>query len=441
MRRAVAATLIVGLVCPAAFAKRKKKEPEPVAEVDPKDSQCPDTPPYGFVLEKAWASGSRAEALQAARDKARAILIDSATAGYDDLQRAAVIRNIRPWKDGLYIEPERKGEPGSACAAVAIRKDLLNQIEGQYGAFADSLDTLAAGIREQAGDQPLVLQPPRWSSGCPSSELGQALAAQLKLRLVGTEIRKTQVFQEVVAADEGETEAPPKATQVAMFPELWLELAPRRTSVTLSAQLREPSAQADRLLGGFEFPSSLFGIEPDERGVCHDEAVLGLERGRLVGADGLTVQVNFPTDDGVVCEGQKVPWGLATNMPAQVWLFSVAADGQAWFIWPVGGASGQVNGVVDLGTMDIARLPEGGDERFVAVALPRGTTWGATQGWSSESCRLPVALDELTWPAGTAIGSEVFTVASAGQGDCPAAEAYSPEEMLDYLSNLPECGR
>ena len=420
------------LVCATAHAKRRPQEAaEPVVPVVDEDP-CPTTPPYGFVTEVGHATGSRAEALQAARDQARTTLIENATAGYDPLQRAAVIRHIRPWRGGRYTDPERKGEPGSACAAVAVKQEYLDLLNGQYAEFSAGLEALAESIRAGVGDQPFVLQPPRWASGCPSSELGRALAAQLKLRLAGMEVRKFQEFEQL---EDGEA---PK------YPELWVELAPSHNSVTLSAQLREPGpepgAATDRLLGGFDFPLSLFNIDPSERGTCHDEAILGLERGRLVGADGLVVQVDFPTDDGVICEGQQSPLSMHTNMPAQVWLFSVAADGQAWLIWPGADGTGLVNGPVSVGDMDIARMPTGGDERFLAVAVPRGTTWGAARGWNAQ-CRVPVKLDELTWPTGAAIGSEVFSIATAGIGTCPEARVYEPQELMAYLDGLSECGK
>ena len=427
MRSRVLLLAVGALLCTTAHAKRKPQDAVEPSAPSLDEDPCPTTPPYGFVLEVGHATGTRAEALQAARDQARTTLIENATAGYDPLQRAAVIRHIRHWRDGRYTEPERKGEPGSACAAVAVKLEYLDLIERQYAEFSAGLDALAESIRAGVGAQPFVLQPPRWASGCPSSDLGQALAAQLKLRLAGMAVRKTQDFQQI----EGE--------DVPTYPELWVELAPGHNSVTLSAQLREPRAEGDRLLGGFDFPLSLFNIEPDERGVCHDEAVLGLERGRLVGADGLVVQVDFPTDDGVICEGQKSPLGLHTNMPAQVWLFSVAADGQAWLIWPGADGTGLVNGPASVGDMDVARMPTGGDERFLAVALPRGSTWGAAQGWKAQ-CRVPVKLEELTWPAGAAIGSEVFSIAPAGVGACPEAQVYDPQELMAYLDGLPECG-
>ena len=51
-----------------------------------------------------------------------------------------------------------------------------------------------------------------------------------------------------------------------------------------------------------------------------------------------------------------------------------------------------------------------------------------------------VKLEELTWPAGAAIGSEVFSIAPAGVGACPEAQVYDPQELMAYLDGLPECG-
>jgi len=371
-----------------------------------------------YVLKVAWAEGrTEAKALESARGMARAQLVEQLCTGYDELRCAAVKRHVRDWEDGHW-EPPSKGRPGSACAAVTVERRYVDLVQHEFQAFDDELKMLAEEIRSRLGEATLVLDPPRWASGCNAGELGAALNSEIRRRLRG-----------VAVAKQGHR--PPDAQL------LRLTITPGSESVGIDATLGGIRAGVETSLGGLRVAPDLLGIAADEVGYCAGDAATG--GGDRVGKDGLRVEALFDAPDGLACEGSQVPMSLFTSQPAQVWLFSVAPDGSALLIWSSGNGD-LVNGEFSLGSVDVVPYPGGGDERLVAVALPPDQRWLPVDEWNA-SCRVPGEMGALGRPDTAAVGSASYTVIRAGVQPCPETTVVDPLAMAAEIAGLPVCGR
>lgn len=377
---------------------------------------CPEVPPAGYRLERAYASGPRDEALNGARALARQAMIDRVCAGYGELRCSAVQRHIGSWGEGSWIAADRRERLGTACAAVVIEEAFLDQLAQDYADFEASLSQLVASLREHAGDALLAVAPPTWESGCVAGPVGAAVAGELRSMLAGSR---------VVPEGEGDRSA------VALIS----TLSPGAGGVRLNLSLRPPTGAAV-LLGGFAFPGDLFGDDPEAGAACRSDEALGLSAGEKLGDGGLQVALVVDTQDGVVCPGETLHPVLMVSQQARVQVYSVARDGQGYLVWPPPGEAGLVDDIVDLGGFHAVETPDRGDERMVAVAVPAGSYFGKTEGWSG-FCRLSGVFGPVLYPAGSAIGAASWRVLPTGLGGCPDA-ARSVD--LEALEAAPVCG-
>jgi len=373
---------------------------------------CPTVPPTpDYVLEWAWAEGPRAEALEAARAEARRKLEATLCRGVTEARCAAATRHIASHGEGHW-EERRRGR-GAACAGVAVERRFLDQMDRDLDALDANLNALADQVREAVGTHSLILEAPRWATGCGAGPLGATLAASLQARLRGMEL-----------AEQGDHDT------------LSITLAPGTAQLTLSASLQPAGQTHATVLGGFEVPLDLFRVSPDEVGTCHADERLA----RRAGADGLTVRVRTDVRDGVTCEGGQVPLSISASARAQVWLFSVLPDGQAFLIWPGVPGGSALHGEQSLGTLDVSRTPGGGDELLVAVAIPAGASWAPATEWRGP-CQLSEPLESWGWPPGAALDTATYTVLAPGEGACPAAvSTFDPVAMEEAMRGLPVCG-
>jgi len=383
--------------------------------------ECSALPGKGmgdYMLKVAWAEGrTEAHAYEKAKGRAREQLVEQLCAGYDELRCAAVTRHVRDWGPGSWVPP-KGGRPGSACAVVTIERTYMDQVESEYRVLDQDLTSLAGEIRDQLGAQPLVLDPPRWASGCNAGTVGAALVSELRRRLKDVDLAK-----------------PGRRPAGAQL--LRLTISPGAESVGVDATLGGVRADVETSLGGLRFAPDLFGIPADEVGECASQASTGMAD--RTGRDGLRVDALFDAPDGLACEGSQVPMGLDTNRAARVWLFSVAPDGSALLAWPTPATAKTVEGHHSIGSVDVVTYPGGGDEQLVAVALPPDQGWLQVDSWVGP-CRVPGKLSSLGTPGAAAVGSASYTVVAAGDGDCPETNTIDPLEMAAAIARLPVCG-
>lgn len=378
---------------------------------------CPEVPPTGYRLERAYASGVEDQALNLARARARQAMLDRICAGYGELRCAAVQRHVTSWGEGSWAPGDRRGREGVACAAVVVEDAFLDQLGRDYASFEASLAALVLELKAQAGDALLAVEPPTWDSGCVAGPMGAAVAGELRSQLAGAR---------VVPEGQGDRGASGVVST----------LSPGAGGVRLNLSYRPP-AGASVLLGGFTFPGDLFGDDPSAQAACRADGELGLSDGEKLGDGGLQVAVVVDTHDGVVCPGETLRPVLMVSRQARVQVYSVARDGAGYLVWPPPGEPGLVDDLLDLGEFHAVESPDRGDERLVAVAVPAGAYFGKTEGWTG-FCALPGVFGPLLYPAGAAIGTASWRVLPAGLGGCDE-DAARPVD-LEALEAAASCG-
>ncbi|MFH1463185.1 MAG: hypothetical protein ABIO70_02255 [Pseudomonadota bacterium] len=371
---------------------------------------CPEVPPPGYRLERAYASGPQDEALNAARVRARQVMAERLCAGVGALRCAAVQRHLTSWGEGTWVASDRRGHGGTACAAVVIEESFLDQLGRDEASFHAQLSALMADLRARAGDALLDITPPTWETGCVVGAVGPAVAGEVRSHLAGAR---------VVPEGQGDR----RATEVLTT------LGPAAGGVRLNLAIRPPGG-ALLLLGGFAFPADLFADDPEAQAACRSDHDLGLAGGEKLGDRGLQVGLVVDTHDGVVCPGEVLHPVLMVSQQARVQLYSVARDGGGYLVWPPPGEPGLVGELLDLGEFYAVETPDRGDERLVAVAIPAGSYFGKTEGWAG-FCRLPGVFGPVLYPAGAALGTATWRVLPAGMGGCTGAAHPADLSALD----------
>lgn len=391
--RHISSLLIAGLALASpAFAKKKPEKPE---QVDI-EALCPTLPPTGYRTWRGDASAAEAgDALRLARLNANEKAISGACEGLSPFQCAAIKRNVADWQQG-YWNPKTQ----AACASVALKADWLKLFEVEMGKFDAHLGALLDRAVERLPDKRLRLDPPKWESGCVAGRLGEALSVEVQQKLGN--------YRDISIVDG---DAPATA--------LRLRLAPSGTGVALTAALGMPGG-VSLPLPGFDFPLELFQVSPSEVGRCRADTSLGLVDGARDGSGGRKVWVTLPSASGVWCEGQQMEPFVAVNQASRVRVFDVTQAGEAYLVWPPPGEKDLVQSAVSLGMMDLLSLPEVGDERLLAIAVPPDGSFGALEGWQSY-CKVSGIFGEDRYPGGAAVGSATFAVIPALQDECPAA--------------------
>jgi len=361
----------------------------PSSSTDTEDA-CTTTPPPGYVVELGYGHGNEATALGAARDEAMERLIRKVCADHLSTARCdGIQRSIRSWEEGYYDRRTR-----SACAAVAVRQDRLDEMDRE----ATSLDREIARFAAEVGQQGVGLlrhEAPVWESGCAAGEVGDYLKATFEGPLGDAGVQ----------LDQGERI---HATAARFH----MKLAPGPEGIRVTGYLQHPGEAGWTPVAGPKFALDLFGVEAAEQGECAPDERLGLQDGQRHGADGLAVWVDLPEGRNLYCEGEEIAPRIRVSAPARVQLYSVQRSGVAHLVWPMDG-----DGFVE----DELRLDGGvlladeslGDERLVAVAIPAGRSFGPTDPWRGY-CKAADDFGEAFYPAGAAVGTATYTVRPQG---------------------------
>lgn len=363
----------------------------------------PPKPETGYYTEVGWATGLFGNmAEDQARYKAIERMVEGHAAGFGATARNALRRAITAAGAVRYR--------GGYCVTVHVPRAAVTRLEDEANALDAALATVAAEVRAKAGARDIRLAI-AWSNGN-SVDFGDWMRNTVEANLKGARLSE--------AWD-------PSALDVR---------------ITLAASGERVSARvvADReSLGGFGFPSDLFGVAAEGSGIA--VARIGLPEGGRPGAGGLRVEVSSPVADGVACTGEVGEVVMRTDRPARVRLYSVDARGDAWLVWPLsaevfpgaprgsgphGDVLGRVapDGAVIGGALGVqmALFPSGtGDERFVAVAIPPGASW--PEPWEGY-CHLPTPFDGSRYPAGSSVATATYSMRAAGSYECPYREEW-----------------
>jgi len=380
------------------------------SQIDP----CPNVPPQGYVLEVGYGKGNESEAMSAAREDARDRLIEATCSGLSEARCNGIRRSVRPWGDGEY-----KASTRSACAAVAVEASKLQQFEDEVAQFDSGLSALAAEIA--ALDLVLVYQePPVWTSGCSTGDLGEYLRIAVESKLGST----------------GRVQIALGAVRPRNAAALRLRLAHGPGGILVTALVKKPRQEGWLPLQGPSVSPDLFGIDTNAGRQCASDEVLGLENTERLGIDGLRVRIDIAGNVGQFCEGSDIEPIIRVNRRARVQVFNVQRDGLAYLIWPPPNHSATVDGDVSLGILHLIHSPLAGDERLVAVALEQDGSFNGRDDWTGY-CRVPAVFGPDLYPQGAAVGTATFTVVRGRKGRCP-------DMLLDRVEmteeEAPVCG-
>lgn len=376
---------------------------------------CPVVEPKGYEIEPGRAEGDEVEARNAALQNAKMALRQRFCEGRSEVCCAAVWRHIEPWGKGSYTPGTRK-KPGWACAAAVLPDAFLENLPEDCDSSGKAFEKLAGEVRSRVGNRLLSIEPPRWETGCVLGELGAAVAGEIRRRMTGIRL---------VGQGEDSTGA------VRLVSLLHQGVG----GLNLVVSLADPNEKGEVVLGDVPFTADMLPVEDHEMGLCRTDAALALPGGRKVSGD-FRIDVVALTRDGNLCEGETLTPTLKLSQPGRVQVWNVDKDGLAFLVWPPPGASDQVRGTVSLGEFTMVPMPEPADERFVAVAVPAGGSFGLTDGWSGY-CRLNGVFDSRYYPQGSAVGTATFHVIPAGVESCPQ----SGKQAAPLVTDLPVCGR
>ncbi|MBM4393996.1 MAG: hypothetical protein FJ090_22950 [Deltaproteobacteria bacterium] len=362
---------------------------------DPSSLCGSKTPPTGYRIATGYGSGPRVQAIELAREQA----IDNALSLYgsdlSELQRAAFRKQAFDWSDDNW-EPGLGFAAGSACFRLAVANEAFTAHEAAFDKLRADLQSLAAQVKVR-GTSVDVMAPAWEESGC-AADIGGALRTALVAELQGLRVESGA-------------------------PRLALRLSALSTTVTVAATLDGVS------LGGFSFPLSLFRNEVGEVGRCAANRTLGLASDNRPGAGGLSATVRLGAHVGEACEGDLDGPVLTVSAPSSVQVFSIDARGGGHFV-----GQWNVDRELSLGQGTMLAEPEGGDERLVAVAMPKGAAFSRTRAWTGY-CKVPGTFSTSWFPSGAAIGTTTFIVHRSGTHDCPLVN--TPETALEEAA--PPC--
>lgn len=383
---------------------------------------CPKVPPAGWSQDYGIGRHRRqAVALQDARDEARQRLRDRTCAGMaPDSPRCTYLqRHMLEFTWGW----DEKAK--LACTIYSIERKYEDSYETDTMAFREELLRLADSIAEGTGTVPLDIDKPTWPAGCVASA-GLPIISALRASLA----RHSNV--RLVANDRREDGAN----------HLHLNLVMVGSSLQVDAVLTDAN-RLDRPIGGFTIPADLLSVTDEEARECASDAALGLKNGEKLGAEELRVGVDLETSDGFACEGSPINATIWVSRPARVRIYSVLPDQRTWLVWPPLGSPFEraMQGTVLLegeSALIPIRLPDGAEERLVAVAVPEGQSFGPTEGWQAY-CRSSRPMGPTLYPSQTAaLGVAGYKTLGPGEGRCGKAP-YALPDVEAQLEAAPLC--
>jgi hypothetical protein len=401
--------LVALLFSGTAVARKPKPSSPPVVDQQALEEQaCQQKKVEGFQIRTGFFThDDPAEAINGAKRAAKTAAIEVLCANRGEASCAILRKHIEDWGPTFYNPVTHR-----ACAHAGIHRDWVDNDRGDQLALHRNIIGLAQQIRAKA--HLLKLEPPLWGgTGCSAGEVGAALLNELKNALADGQTR-------IADADA-------EATSVQLV------LEPRGAEVTLSVSLREPGHRGELLLEGFAFAADLFKLD-DSRGDCRFDQDLGLVAGKRLGAAG-EIGIDIGSR-GVFCEGEQVEPTVWVSRPSTVKVYSVSRSGQAILVWPPIGGDGVVERALPLGRMALTISPGGGDEKLVAVAMPLGSDFGDTEGWTA-ICMTPQPFSSRSYPRDASVGAATFTVLPFDANYCLTRNVVS--QSAEPMKKYPTC--
>ena len=395
--------------------------------------QAADFPPFGqYRLRIGYGLGStEVEARQSAAAEATRLVAEQ-----ECLRRSApACREVKARTKVPWGEPRaRQSGAGSweACVAAIAPASGIGEADGDSSARLDQalagrVRALVAELDVPAEGLPVRLDGAFWLGldGRAAGELGASLLVHLKAAL-----REVRGLAIALVRRPGEVL-------------LRAEVARAGAACKLGLLYQPPGGDVWRSLGGIDFEPGAVGARdcrpPDESLIT--DGHLGLDRGRRVGSDGLSVLLAAPLRDGRLCDGETYDWTAHVSRPAWVRVYSVTDDARVQLGWASEGP------VTEWTRTAVAvQLPGGHEYRLVAVAVPAeaGARGFGTAVLGQADC-LAVAgtglpLDRLSPQAAAA--ALTYGIVPAGQEGCPddAERRSLIRRVHDYLEKLPVCG-
>ncbi|MEQ1564480.1 MAG: hypothetical protein ABMA64_02495 [Myxococcota bacterium] len=373
---------MIPFVAAVAFAK-KPPPVDPTTHDAAQAAACDPAVPENYQIHTGFATDPDATtAIRAAVDESRRLAIGSVCSGKSPTRCEVLTRHVEAWR-----QPYWNPVTGRACAHAGVRRDYLDDDQGDQERLGAELRRVAADVATAAGATPVWISPPLWTTtGCHAGPAGSAMVAELKTGLAAAGTARL-------------------ATKESAAVTVWLTLDARADDVVVGASLRKPGSASLVPLVGFTVPADLFDLGAGG-GDCRLDRELGLTDGQRPGADGRTVRILLPAE-GSYCEGDTIEPVVVVDRPSRVEVFSVARNGEAYRVWPPAGEAGEVATSASLGSLDLVRSPDAGDEKLVAVAVAPGGGFG--HAWAG-FCKVPGALTAAAWPATAAAGAATFVV-------------------------------
>ena len=404
--------LLLAVLAPVALADGPERTvPESMPECDtlPPDHTLRNFTGYGIA-------GSEVEAVQAAREDARAQVQAAACSSEMSKRRCDGLMSRYALQYDEQVQYVRKGFPRReryrACFTLQAPAHIVDW-RYQQQAFREALRGMAVDVVSRFGREDVRIDAPVWAeSQCSVGGAGESLVGELAGAFANTGVR----------VDENDVEVASLRVQLAQSGER-LDLIPTFVDAEGSATRLAPIA----------FRPELFQLDRTEEPSCRWDRELGLEEGHREGADGRTVRVVISGNTGQYCEGDRMEPVVLVDRPSRVRVFSVERDGRALVIWPYSPDQDDlVERTLSLGQAQVQR-PKLGEERLVAVALPADDSFGETDDW--RACYWPTAFGSSSMPAHAAVGSAGFLVAPEGTEGCPT------DVPLVAIPELPTCGQ
>lgn len=315
---------------------------------------------------------------------------------------------------------------GQACIIGILEKSgVPDQMRAATTDFEQKLAALARAVNDKTRPlDTLKIEPPQWGVGGDAGQLGHSLYTHIQgafeeRALVEARARYT------LGGRLAPTQGGDRCKLIPQLKDRQGRLTPL-ASIEFDARVLNARCEAPKR---FEHP------------FIADEFIQTPGGDRL-GSDGLQVVFTTVTPDHLICGGELFDLKIYTDRPADVRLYSVAADGRVMFGWP----QQRVDGEVSLESI-ATRLEGEQGYRIVAVAVPAGEPFGGfrpdTYVGAPGGCLGRGGLRAADFPKYAAIATYSHGVLAPGAAGCPNTpeDRHRHDALLRQVRALPFCAR